>query len=128
MDGMENDRTTSAEVAWRINNKKNGDKMVKLKVDYNKLWLIVAKRQYQLESATIFKRPNLYEIIVFILDGQKRIRRTFKQKTFEGVPNVIFKQIPCTPTEGFSEKAYSSGSKESPTAINWYINYYNCKE
>ena len=102
--------------------------MVKLRVDDNKLWMIRAKRQYQLESATIYKHPNFYEIVVFILDGQKRIRQTFKQKTFERMPNVIFKQIPCTPTEEFYEKKFSSGSKESPKAINWFINYYKCKE
>ena len=96
--------------------------MVKIRVDYNKLYMLQGKNRYQLESATIHKRPSGFEITVFILDGKTTKRKTIKQKTFDGVPNASF-GAPVRIDEN-RIGTYASGSKESPTSMNWYINYY----
>ncbi len=109
--------------------------MVKIRVDYNKLYMLKGKDRIQLESATIFHHPSQekqYEISVFIIKDGHAYHNVFKQKAFETPPNVIFKNMYLTPNEidnkGMLEYLFASGSKETPTAPNWYINFYKYKE
>ncbi len=104
--------------------------MVKLRVDDNKLYLLQGKKKIRLKSATIYHHPKNekpYEITAFIVDSSKIIRKEFKQKKFEEIVNVDFREI-CIVRNIYAKHLFASGSKESPTLMNWYINYYLCKE
>ena len=99
--------------------------MVKLQVDSNRLYMLQGKKRFQLESATIYKKPSGFEITVFILEGNKIIQKMIKQKKFDGVPNASFSEPRIIDKNKIC--SFASGSKESPTSMNWYINYYISK-
>jgi len=104
--------------------------MVTLRVDYNKLYMLQGKKRIQLESASIRFYPRSevpYELTVFMIEGNRVKRKEIKQKTLVfPVPNANFREMPEPPmsSQGMVKYLFASGSKESPTARNWYINYY----
>lgn len=96
--------------------------MVKIIVDDNRLYMLQGKTRYQLESATIYKKPSGYEIIAFILEGTTKRRKTIKQKTLDKIPNAIF--CPPKTIDKNTIGSYALGDNEPTATPKWYINYY----
>jgi len=94
--------------------------MVKLIVKDDKLYMMQAGREIELESATI-QHNDKYEFTVFIRDGNHITRKEIKQVTFKK-PLVIFK--PSSNYNGLNHVLFYA---KSPTGA-WYINLYEKPE